>query len=65
MDYVYSFSASPNKTNFTVGDITVASKKGWEYLWVEYAVLRGRLEQFNFCCSGIRTMQTTRRHLVT
>jgi len=37
MDYVYSFSASPNKTNFAVGDITVASKKGWEYLWVEYA----------------------------
>ncbi|OQB80129.1 MAG: hypothetical protein BWX88_04658 [Planctomycetes bacterium ADurb.Bin126] len=37
MDYVYSFSASPNKANFTVGDVTVAAKKGWEYLWVEYA----------------------------
>ncbi|HOD83612.1 MAG TPA: hypothetical protein PKG77_19515 [Phycisphaerae bacterium] len=37
MDYVYSFSASPNKANFAVGDITVTAKKGWEYLWVEYA----------------------------
>ena len=29
--------ASPNRTNIVIGEITVASKKGWEYLWVRYA----------------------------
>jgi len=32
----FKFAASPNKTNLTVGDITVPAKKGWEYLWVRY-----------------------------
>lgn len=32
----FAFSASPNKTNLAVGPITVAAKKGWEYLSVEY-----------------------------
>jgi hypothetical protein len=32
----YKFSASPNKTNITIGSITGISKKGWEYLWVLY-----------------------------
>jgi hypothetical protein len=32
----YKFGVSPNRTNIEVGDITVASKKGWEYLWVFY-----------------------------
>ncbi|MCG3179669.1 MAG: hypothetical protein BIFFINMI_02010 [Phycisphaerae bacterium] len=32
----FKFAASPNKTNITVGDITVPAKKGWEYLWVRY-----------------------------
>lgn len=30
------FSASQNRFNFTVGDITIDSKLGWEYLWVRY-----------------------------
>jgi len=36
-EITFRFAASPNRTNLTVGDITVASKKGWEYLWVRYA----------------------------
>jgi hypothetical protein len=33
----FRFAGSPNKTNLVIGDITVPSKKGWEYLWVRYA----------------------------
>ncbi len=36
-EITFKFAASPNKANFTVGGITVASKKGWEYMWVRYA----------------------------
>jgi len=36
-EITFRFAASPNKTGLTVGDITVAAKKGWEYLWVRYA----------------------------
>ncbi len=32
----FKFAGSPNKTNLTIGDITVPAKKGWEYLWVRY-----------------------------
>jgi len=32
----FRFAASPNRANFTVGDITVPAKKGWEYMWVRY-----------------------------
>jgi hypothetical protein len=34
----FDFAAAPNKTNIDIGNgrITVASKKGWEYLWVFY-----------------------------
>lgn len=32
----FNFAASPNRTNFTIGGISVASKKGWEHLWVQY-----------------------------
>lgn len=32
----FSFSARPNVTNQKIGDITVSSKKGWQYLWIEY-----------------------------
>ena len=32
----YRFAAQPNRTNIAIGDITVAAKKGWEYLWVRY-----------------------------
>jgi len=33
----FRFAASPNKTGLTIGTITGISKKGWEYLWVQYA----------------------------
>ena len=36
-EITFRFAASPNRTNFSVGPTTVASKKGWEYLWVRYA----------------------------
>jgi hypothetical protein len=36
-EITFRFAASPNRTDLAVGDITVASKKGWEYLWVRYA----------------------------
>jgi hypothetical protein len=33
----FNFSASENAVNLSVGNITVASKEGWDYLWVRYA----------------------------
>ena len=33
---VHKFAASENVTDLAVGDITVPSKKGFEYLWVRY-----------------------------
>jgi len=36
-EITYRFAASPNATAIPVGDITVAAKKGWEYMWVRYA----------------------------
>jgi hypothetical protein len=35
-EVTFKFAASPNCTNITVGDITGISKKGWEYMWVQY-----------------------------
>jgi len=35
-EITFRFAASPNVTNLVIGDITVPSKKGWEYLWVRY-----------------------------
>lgn len=35
-EITYSFAASPNLTNLTVGGVTVLSKQGWDYLWVRY-----------------------------
>ena len=35
-EITFKFAASPNVVNLQIGDITVASKKGWEYLWVRY-----------------------------
>ncbi len=32
----FKFAASPNVTNLQLGEITVAAKKGWEYLWVRF-----------------------------
>lgn len=36
-EITYNFAISPNETNLAVGDITVTSKKGWEYADVRYA----------------------------
>jgi len=36
VEFSYSFAGSPNKTDIAIGNITVPSKKGWEYLWVRY-----------------------------
>lgn len=35
-EITYHFASSPNETDIAIGDITVSSKKGWEYLWVMY-----------------------------
>lgn len=35
-EITFKFAASPNAVNLQIGDIVVASKKGWEYLWVRY-----------------------------
>jgi len=32
----YRFASLPNKTDFQVGDIQVAIKYGWDYMWVLY-----------------------------
>lgn len=32
----FKFAASPELRNFTVGDITVLLKRGWEYVWTAY-----------------------------
>ena len=36
-EITFRFSASPNVTGLTIGEITGIEKKGWEYLWVRYA----------------------------
>jgi hypothetical protein len=35
-EIAFKFVASPNVSNLTIGEITGISKKGWEYLWVQY-----------------------------
>lgn len=35
-DITFSFAASPNQNNLTVGGITGIEKRGWEYMWVKY-----------------------------
>lgn len=35
-EIAFKFAASPNAEDIPVGDITVDSKKGWEYLWIRY-----------------------------
>ena len=35
-EIAFKFAASPNATNIDVGGFTVASKGGWEYLWVRF-----------------------------
>lgn len=36
-EITYKFAAQPNRTGITVGEISGISKKGWEYMWVQYA----------------------------
>lgn len=36
-EITYRFAVSPNQTGLQVGDIKVARKYGWDYLWVRYA----------------------------
>jgi hypothetical protein len=33
----FKFAALPNRSNITIGDITGIAKRGWDYLWVQYA----------------------------
>lgn len=33
----FKFGFSKNRSNLTVGDITVTTKRGWEYLWIRYS----------------------------
>ena len=35
-EITFKFAVSPNKENLKVGDITVAQKDGWDFLWVKY-----------------------------
>jgi len=35
-EITFKFAASPNVTDLQIGPITVASKRGWELLWVRY-----------------------------
>lgn len=35
-ELVFRFAGSPNMSSMVIGDITGISKKGWEYLWVQY-----------------------------
>jgi hypothetical protein len=32
----FHFAVSQNKTNLAVGDITVSTKMGWDYVWTQY-----------------------------
>jgi hypothetical protein len=41
LELTYTFAYSPNVTGKVVGGITGISKKGWEYLWVEYQTIPG------------------------
>jgi hypothetical protein len=35
-EITYRFSASPNAVGLTAGDIQIASKRGFDYLWIRY-----------------------------
>lgn len=36
IEITYRFAYSPTRTAFMVGDIPVAEKRGWDYMWVRY-----------------------------
>lgn len=35
-ELTFNFAGSTNAANFDVGDIRVVTKRGWDYLWIEY-----------------------------
>ena len=35
-EITYNFSVQRNQTDLDIGGITVATKRGWDYLWVRY-----------------------------
>ena len=35
-EVTYRFMVSPNQTNYTVGNINIGTKQGWDYLWCSY-----------------------------
>ena len=35
-EIAYKFSVSPNESAFSVGNISVGAKRGWDYAWVRY-----------------------------
>jgi hypothetical protein len=34
--FTYHFAVSPNATDISIGNLTIADKKGWDYLWIRY-----------------------------
>lgn len=44
----FSFSARANRSNFTVGTISVTEKAGWDLLWVEYAAMEDQSKILRF-----------------
>ncbi len=39
-DLSFRFAASPNAVNLPIGDITVAAKRGWDYVWARYMTVK-------------------------
>jgi hypothetical protein len=39
VELTFSFSASVDAVNLTIGDVTSIAKKAWEYLWVRYGTV--------------------------
>lgn len=35
-EVTFKFACSPNQYNFSINNIVVAEKRGWDYLWVQY-----------------------------
>ncbi len=36
-EITYRFAVSPNRKDFTVGNIHIPHKRGWDYMWVRYS----------------------------
>ena len=35
----YQFASQSNRSNFNVGSIAVAAKRGWDYMWIRYGLV--------------------------